>query len=129
MGPVVDEICEHAYQFGLDNAELNRLIELVTVKTELDQSNATSLIKNLYPSSPIPVGVVTRVVNSLGHAKLKPSAATQVALVRWLTAVHDMLENTTALSGLYSVLFSLLDMISLRFDSWLPMETESLGLI
>ena len=58
--------------------------------------------------------VVTRIVNCLGQAKRKPPAAAQAALVRWLTAVHDVLEDGSSLLRFYSVLFNLLDMVSLR---------------
>jgi centromere protein I len=114
ISPTVDEICEHAYQFGFPSDELLRVVELVTVKTELDQSTTTSLIKNLYPTGHVPTEAVCAIVASLGHAKRKPSSSTQAALLRWLSAVHGVLEDHSILACLYAVLFNLLDMITIR---------------
>jgi len=114
VGPVVDEICQYAYQFGLQDAELQRLVTLVTSKTELDQNNLTTLIKNLYPANRVSIEILTRLINCFRQAKRKPAPAIQVALVRWIIAVHDVLEDPSYLSCFYSVMFDLLDMISLR---------------
>ena len=116
VGPIVDQICDHAYQFGLPDAELLRLVELVTTGTELDQSNITTLIKSFYPTGKVSSTIVTRIVNCLGQAKRKPPSAAQAALVKWLTAIHDVLEDQISLLRFYGVLFNLLDMISLRWD-------------
>ena len=62
VGPIVDQICDHAYQFGLPDAELLRLVELVTTGTELDQSNITTLIKSFYPTGKVSSTIVTRIV-------------------------------------------------------------------
>jgi len=114
ISPTVDEICEHAYQFGFPSDEFLRVIELVTVKTELDQSTTTTLIKNLYPAGRVPAEAVYSIVASLGHAKTKPSSSTQAALLRWLLAVHEVLEDHSILARFYAVLFNLLDMITIR---------------
>ena len=74
----------------------------------------TSVIKNLYPSKKVSTGIVSKVVCSFGPSKTKPSPATQNLLLRWLILVCEDLEDPTCLSRLYSVLFDLLDMISLR---------------
>jgi centromere protein I len=111
----VDEISEHAYQFGLPNDELQRLVQLATTRNELDQSSVTTLIKNLYPADQVRSDLVVLVVNCLGQAKRNPSASTQAALVRWLIAIHDVLDDQSSVSRCYSVLFSLLDMITIRY--------------
>jgi centromere protein I len=111
----VDEICEYVYQFGFPNEELKRIINLVTTKTELDQSSITTTIKNLYPAEPVSPEVVIAVVGALGQGgKKKPSASTQAALVKWLAAVHEVMEDQSVLMRLYAVLFNLLDMITIR---------------
>lgn len=111
---ILDEICEYAYQFGFPDDELLRVIKLVTTKTELDQSSATVLINNLYPGHHVPTEAVCTIVASLGHAKRKPSSSTQAALLRWLSAVHRVIEDQSILAQLYAVLFHLLDMITIR---------------
>jgi centromere protein I len=111
----VNEICEHAYQFGLQNEELARIINLVTTKTELDQSSITTIIKNLYPAERVSSDIVITVVGALGQCgKQKPSASTQAALVKWLTAVNEVLEDQRMLTHFYAVLFNLLNMITIR---------------
>ncbi|QDS76726.1 hypothetical protein FKW77_001125 [Venturia effusa] len=114
--PTVDEICEYAFQFGFPRHHLLRIIKLVTTRNELDQSSITTLIKNLYPAGHVPSEAVCAIVASLGHARRKPSSSTQAALVRWLSAVHGVLEDHSILTQLYAVLFSLLDMVTIRFD-------------
>jgi centromere protein I len=111
----VNEICEHIYQFGLQNEELARIIDLITTKTELDQSSITTTIKNLYPAERVPTEIVIAVVGALGQGgKKKPSASTQAALVKWLGAIHDVLEDPRILMKFYAILFNLLDMITIR---------------
>jgi centromere protein I len=84
------------------------------VKTELDQSTTTTLIKNLYPANRVPANVVVSIIGCLGHKKEKPSASTQAALVRWLVAIHEVLEDHSIVLRFYAVLFNLLDMITIR---------------
>lgn len=86
----------------------------MTTRTELDQSSATILIKNLYPAGKVPSEAVCAIVASLGHAKKKPSSSTQAALLRWLSAIHGVLEDHSILTQFYAVLFNLLDMITIR---------------
>jgi centromere protein I len=92
-------------------------VQLACVKTHLDQSSVTTLVKNLYPAQRVPADVVVTIVGALGQGKGKPSPGTQEGLVRWLTIIHEIVENTNVLSRLYGVLFSMLDMISIRCDS------------
>ncbi|KAF2432215.1 Mis6-domain-containing protein [Tothia fuscella] len=111
----VDEICEYVYQWGFQNEELTRIVEILTTKTELDQSSVTTLLKHLYPATRVPADVILAVVGALGQGgKKKPSASTQAALVRWLAAVHEDLEDHSILTKFYAVLFNLLDMITIR---------------
>lgn len=115
INSTVEDICEQIYQFGLRNEELSRVINLITTKTELDQSSITKIIKNLYPAEPVSSEIVIAVVGALGQGgKKKPSASTQAALLKWLVATHEVLEDHSILLRLYAVLFNLLDMITIR---------------
>jgi len=114
VSPLVDEISEHAFQFGLANEELQRVANLVANDNCLDQTSITTLIKNLYPAERVPSGVVITFVSAFGKGKHKPTASSQAALVRWLNLVQDILQDSNVLDRLYGVLFDLLDMITLR---------------
>lgn len=111
---MVDVICRHAFQHGLDEDALQEIVQLVSVKTHLDQTSVTTLIKNLYPARAVPSDVVVTIVGALGQGKGKPSPSSQESLVKWLTTVYDILEDPNVLSRLYGVLFGMLDMISIR---------------
>jgi centromere protein I len=111
----VNEICEYIYQSGVQNEELARIISLITTKTELDQSSITTIIKNLYPAERVSSDIIISVVGALGQGgKKKPSASTQAALVKWLAAIHEVLDDQRILTRFYAVLFNLLDMITIR---------------
>jgi centromere protein I len=86
----------------------------MSIKTNLDQTSITTLVKNLYPARRVPVDVIVTVVGALGQGKGKPSPGTQDSFVKWLTTVHEIIESPNALSRLYGVLFGMLDMISIR---------------
>ena len=90
------------------------MLDVITKRSELDQTSVTNLIKNLYPSEKVHNEAVTIVVGCLGQAQSKPPTATQTSLLKWLITVFEFLEDTSIISRLYGVLFSLLDMISLR---------------
>lgn len=92
-------------------------MQLASVKTNLDQTSVTTLIKNLYPEQRVPSDVIVTVVGALGQGKGKPSLGTQESFVKWLTAVHEIIEDGKVLSRLYGVLFGMLGMISIRFAS------------
>lgn len=96
-------------------------MHIASVKTDLDQTSVTTLIKNLYPAQRVPADVVVTIVGALGQGKGKPTPATQNALVKWLITVHDIIEDPAILSRLYGVLFGLLDSISIR---WAPNEPD-----
>lgn len=111
---VIDTICQHAFADGLDEDALETVVHIAARKTELDQTSVTSLIKNLYPAQRVAGDVIVTVVAALGQGKGKPSPSTQDSLVKWLTSVHDVIEDANVLSRLYGVLFGMLDMISIR---------------
>ncbi|TVY81539.1 Inner kinetochore subunit mis6 [Lachnellula suecica] len=110
----VDKFCAKAYEDGLPNASLDRLIDLLTLPSELDQASINNLIKNLYPASKVPDTTVIKVVASLGHGRAKPSYNAQAALLKWLVMVYEVVENQRILSQLYAILFNLLDTIAIR---------------
>ncbi|KAH7073756.1 Mis6-domain-containing protein [Paraphoma chrysanthemicola] len=114
VSSVVDAICRHAIEDGLDEDALREVIQLASVKTNLDQTSVTTLIKNLYPAKRIPGDVVVTVVGALGQGKGKPSPGMQDCLVKWLITVREITEDADVLSRLYGVLFGMLDMISIR---------------
>lgn len=111
---LVKTIASDAYETGIPQDALGRLLKILTAKNNLDQGTVTALVKNLYPQQTIASKHVTQVVCCLGPSKSKPSAATQALLVRWLILAYDFLEEKTHLGKLYAVLFNHLDMISLR---------------
>jgi centromere protein I len=107
-------IASDAYENGIPQPVLARLLKILTAKTNLDQGTVTTLVKNLYPQKTISSENVTQVVCCLGPSKNKPSPATQSLLLRWLILSYDLFEERTHLAKLYAVLFNHLDMISLR---------------
>lgn len=111
---MVTAICDHAYQSGLPNKDLQSIIELAREPTTLDQSSITTLIKSLYPAQKIPSYSVSLIVAALGSSEKKPSAATQNLLLWWLGVVRTALEEWNVLEKLYAVLFNLLDMLTIR---------------
>jgi centromere protein I len=112
----VDKICDHSYQYGLPEDELRRLVQLVTTRTELDQSSVITLIKSLYPAAQVKSDVIALIINCLGQVKHNPSTSTQIALVQWVIAISEVLEDHASISRSYAVLFNLLDMISIRYE-------------
>ncbi|PWY72340.1 Mis6 domain protein [Aspergillus heteromorphus CBS 117.55] len=113
-GQLAKTIATRAYESGIPQAALERLLKVLTTSNALDQGTTTTLVKNLYPLESISSKLITQVVCCLGPAKTKPSPATQALLVRWLILVYDFIEDKSHLSKLYAVLFNYLDMMSLR---------------
>ncbi|EOD51016.1 putative mis6 domain protein [Neofusicoccum parvum UCRNP2] len=111
---VVDAVCSHAYQHGLSRDLLESIVQIVTRRNTLDQTSLTNLVKNLYPADSVSSDLVVTIIGALGQGQTKPSAATQAALLKWIIAVIDVLDDATVLSKLYGVLFNLLDTMSLR---------------
>ncbi len=58
--------------------------------------------------------MIITVIGSLGQGNNKPALAVQNALLKWIICVYDIVVDSKTLSRLYGVLFSMLDMISLR---------------
>ncbi|RDL35152.1 uncharacterized protein BP5553_07083 [Venustampulla echinocandica] len=112
----VESVCTIAYEDGLSNTSLDRLLDIITLPNELDQTSTNGLIKNLYPATKVPDTIVIKIVGSLGHGQAKPSYNAQAALVKWLIMVYGVLENPKILSQLYSILFNLLDTIAIRME-------------
>lgn len=110
----MDTICQHALSGGLDRDAVRDVVQLASVKTYLDQTSVTTLIKNLYPAQRVPTDIITTTIGALGQGKGKPSPGTQESLVKWLANVHEILEDAQVLSRLYGVLFGMLDMMSIR---------------
>ncbi|PKY06800.1 Mis6 domain protein [Aspergillus campestris IBT 28561] len=113
-GQLAKIIASNAYESGIPQAALERLVKLLTQPNNLDQGTITTLLKNLYPVEGVPSKLVTQVVCCLGPSKNKPAPATQNQLLRWLILVYDFFDDRAHLSKLYAVLFNYLDMISLR---------------
>ncbi|KAI0199025.1 Mis6-domain-containing protein [Astrocystis sublimbata] len=112
--PRIEKLASLAYDHGLLPADLNELIDLLTVPNFLDQASLATIARNLYPATPVEEDLVIKVIGSLGHGKLKPSLAIQSALLKWLVMVQHVAENRTCFSRAYSVLFNLLDTAALR---------------
>lgn len=115
---VVERLCSKAYEDGLSNSHLSKLIDIIALPNELDQASLRNLIKSLYPNSKVPDTIVLNVVGSLGHGRSKPSYTVQAALLKWLVMIYDTLENQKVLSQLYGVLFNLLDTIATRYSNF-----------
>ena len=113
-GDLAKTIATHAYEGGLPQVALERLVKITTTRSQLDQGTITTLIKNLYPVEVVSSSIVTKIACCLGPNKNKPSPATQSLFLRWLIMVHEFLADRSHLSKLYAVLFNHLDMISLR---------------
>lgn len=109
-------IQSHAQQHGLRTSALKRLLEVLTSANALSITTQKELIKVLYPAELVPSHLVCIFVNGLGYGGRKASVSSQQLLLKWMILVHDILEDPTVLSSLYSVLFNLLDMTSLRAD-------------
>ncbi|RYP18567.1 hypothetical protein DL765_003852 [Monosporascus sp. GIB2] len=114
--PDVETLNSLSYDRGVLPAELNDLIDLVTIPNHLDQANLASIVRNLYPASTVSDNVVTKVVGSIGHGRSKPSLAIQGSLLRWLVMVYHIIQSQDALARGYSVLFNLLDTAAIRLS-------------
>ncbi|KAJ5280095.1 Centromere protein Cenp-I [Penicillium angulare] len=113
-GQLAKTIASDAYENGIPQDALGRLLKILTTKTNLDQGTTTTLINNLYSAERVISKHVTQVVCCLGPSKSKPTPATQSLLVRWLILTYEHFEDKSHLGKLYAVLFNHLDMISLR---------------
>lgn len=114
VSQLAKSIASDAYESGIPQFALERLIKLITQNNHLGQGTTTTLIKNLYPLESVSSKLVTQIVCCLGTAGNKPSPATQSLLLRWLVLVFDFLDERAHLSKLYAVLFNHLTISSLR---------------
>ncbi len=112
----IDTICGYAYQSGLSTLTLTTTLEIVLRSTSLSQANRAVLVKSLYPASRVPSQLICTAVASLGQGKQKLPVSLQQSLLKWIIQVYDVLEDPSILSKLYTVLFNMLDFISLRYD-------------
>lgn len=115
IGPHVDTINEHGYQYGLSNQDIQRILLVVAKKNELDQTASTTLVKNLFPNERINPGIVLTALGGLGQGAQKPNLATQSSLLRWLCNVQQVLQEPESLLRFYALLFNLLDILALRY--------------
>lgn len=115
----VDTICEYAFRNGLSALTLRQLLDTVTLSAtfHLSRPNSLKIIQSLYPASTVSSDLLCLVVSALGRGKAKPSASVQASLVKWIRMVYRVLDEPSILSNLYSVIFNLLDMVSLRYES------------
>lgn len=107
-------IAEYAYEHGLSAPLVGQLLDALTTRTTLGQSDVTTIIRNLFPAQRVSSTCVINIVAALGIGKQKPSYVTQGILIRWLCNVYSVLEEPSVLARLYSVLWSLLDVMSIR---------------
>lgn len=113
--PTVERAVSVLYDRGALPEELGRIIDLVTIRSHLDQASLGSLIRNLYPAGKIDKEIVLRVVGALGHGQRKPSLPLQSLLLKWLVMVYHLLgSSATVLSQTYAVIFNLLDTAAIR---------------
>ena len=112
----LDKITTYAEDHGLSNSALQTLVDVVKRPVSLDQKSQNVIIKSLYPASKIPSDLICTVIGCLGHGSHKASISSQQLLLRWIVMVADYLEQPCHLSNFYSVLFNLLDMMSIRAE-------------
>lgn len=112
----LDTISTYAENHGLSNSALQTLVDVVKRPVPLDQKSQNVIIKSLYPASNVPSDLICTVIGCLGHGSHKASVSSQQLLLRWVVMVADYLEQPSDLSNCYSVLFNLLDMMSIRAE-------------
>ena len=112
----LDTISTYAENHGLSNSALQTLVDVVKRPVSLDQKSQNVIIKSLYPASNVPSDLICTVIGCLGHGSHKAAVSSQQLLVKWIVMVADYLEEPSHLSKFYSVLFNLLDMMSIRAE-------------
>ena len=116
LNSFLDTISTYAENHGLSNSALQTLVDIVKRPVSLDQKSQNAIIKSLYPASNVPSDLICTVIGCLGHGSQKASVSSQQLLLRWIVMVADYLEQPSQLSNFYSVLFNLLDMMSIRAE-------------
>ena len=116
LKPFLDTVTTYAENHGLSNSALQTLVDGVKRPNSFDQKGQNAVIKSLYPASNVSFKLICTVIGSLGHGSRKASVSSQQLLLRWVLMVADNLEQPSHLSNFYSVLFNLLDMMSIRAE-------------
>ena len=116
LKPFLDTITTYAENHGLSNAALQTLVDVVKRPNSFDQKGQNAIIKSLYPASNVPSDLICTVIGCFGYGSRKPSVSSQQLLLRWVLMVADYMEQPFHLSNYYSVLFNLLDMMSIRAE-------------
>ena len=116
LKPFLDTITTYAENHGLSNAALQMLVDVVKRPNSFDQKGQNAIIKSLYPASNVSFDLICTVIGCLGHGSHKASVYSQQLSLRWILMVADYLEQPSHLSNFYSVLFNLLDMMSIRAE-------------
>lgn len=104
----------YAYEHGLNPTQLATVVDIVRKASHLDQASITNLTKGLYPANKVSSAVVFDVVCSIGQGATKPSPVTQDLLLRWLILIRETLEDKSALTRCYMVLFNQLGALGTR---------------
>ncbi len=112
----LDTISTYAENHGLSHSALLTLVDVVKRPFSLDQKSQNAIIKSLYPANNVPSDLICTIIGCLGYGSHKASVSSQQLLLRWIVMVSDYLEQPTHLSNFYSVLFNLLDMMSIRAE-------------
>ena len=116
LKPFLDTISAYAGNHGLSNSALQNLVDIVKRPLSLDQKGQTVIIKSLYPASNVSSNLICTVIGCFGYGTRKASVSSQQLLLRWVLMVADYMEQPSQLSNSYSVLFNLLDMMSIRAE-------------
>lgn len=116
LKPFLDTITTYAGNHGLSNAALRTLVDVVKRPKSFDQKGQNAIIKSLYPASNVPSDLICTVIGCFGYGSRKASVSSQQLLLRWVLMVADYMEQPSHLSNFYSVLFNLLDMMSIRAE-------------
>ena len=116
LKPFLDTISAYAENHGLSNSALQNLVDVVKRPLSLDQKGQTVIIKSLYPASNVSSNLICTVIGCFGYGTRKASVSSQQLLLKWVLMVADYMEQTSHLSNFYSVLFNLLDMMSIRAE-------------
>lgn len=116
LKPSLDTITTYAENHGLSNAALQTLVDVVKRPNSCDQKGQNAIIKSLYPASNVPSDLICTVIGCFGYGSRKASVSSQQLLLRWVLMVADYMEQPSHLSNFYSVLFNLLDMMSIRAE-------------
>ena len=116
LKPFLDTISTYADNHGLSDSALQKLLDIVKRPLSLDQRGQNAIIKSLYPASHVSSDLTCTVIGCFGYGSRKASVSSQQLLLRWVLMVADYLEQPSHLSNFYSVLFNLLDMMSIRAE-------------